>query len=127
MVATISGGAHVPAVYGKMGGVEKTTVYLTAQQKAALARAAEAQGRSEARLIRAGIDVVTARHVAGESRPALADDVPGLPREAAPVERPRWIDRETFMRMVLRHPADAALRRELRDLAPGTTDDEPLP
>ena len=32
-----------------MGGVEKTTVYLTTEQKAALARAAEAEGRSEAR------------------------------------------------------------------------------
>src|SRR3989304_2208271 len=41
-----------------MGGMEKTTVYLTAQQKTALARAAEAEGRSEARLIRAGVDGV---------------------------------------------------------------------
>ena len=54
-------------MYGIMGGMEKTTVYLTSEQKAALAQAAAAEGRSEARLIRAGIDVVTARHRAGEA------------------------------------------------------------
>jgi hypothetical protein len=45
-----------------VGGMEKTTVYLTSDQKRALARAARSAGRSEADLIREGVDVVTARH-----------------------------------------------------------------
>lgn len=45
-----------------MYGVERTTVYLTSAQKAALERTAASEGRSEAELIRAGIDAVTARH-----------------------------------------------------------------
>lgn len=45
-----------------MYGMEKTTVYLTDQQKRALERAAKAEGRSEADLIREGVDTVTARH-----------------------------------------------------------------
>jgi len=109
-----------------MGGMEKTTVYLTAQQKTALARAAEAEGRSEARLIRAGVDAVTAGHRAAEARAELAEDVLAVPHAAPSLSRPRWIDRYAFVRLVQRHPADAALRRELRDLAPGTTEDEPL-
>jgi hypothetical protein len=50
------------ATYGIVGGMEKTTVYLTAAQKHALARAAKATGRSEADLIRQGIEAVTSRH-----------------------------------------------------------------
>jgi hypothetical protein len=46
--------------------MEKTTVYLTAAQKRALARAARSEGRSEAELIREGIDLVTGRHRAAE-------------------------------------------------------------
>jgi hypothetical protein len=46
--------------------MEKTTVYLTTAQKAALAEAARTEGRSEARLIRDGIDGVLARHRSGE-------------------------------------------------------------
>jgi hypothetical protein len=114
-------------MYGKMGGMEKTTVYLTTEQRAALARAAAAEGRSEARLIRAGIDVVTARHRAGEAPAALAADGSGLPREGPSLERPRWIDREAFVRLIIGHQADAAFRAELRDMAPDTTDDEPIP
>jgi hypothetical protein len=113
-----------------MGGMEKSTIYLTSEQKAALARAAESEGRSEARLIRAGVDLVIARHRAGESPAVLADDPRGLPPRASsspPLERPRWIDRDAFVRLVLRHQADAGLRDELHDLAPGTTDDEPIP
>jgi hypothetical protein len=49
-----------------MGGMEKTTVYLTTGQKRALARAAKATGRSEADLIRDGIDTVTSRHRTAE-------------------------------------------------------------
>jgi hypothetical protein len=45
-----------------MYGMEKTTVYLTTAQKRALERAARAKGRSEAELIREGVDVVTAAH-----------------------------------------------------------------
>jgi len=45
-----------------MGGMEKTTVYLTTAQKAALTRAAQLEGSSEAELIRKGIDTVTSRH-----------------------------------------------------------------
>jgi hypothetical protein len=56
----------VPPLYGRMGGMEKTTVYLTGGQKRALARAARAEGRSEADLIREGIDAVTSRHRVAE-------------------------------------------------------------
>jgi hypothetical protein len=107
--------------------MEKTTVYLTTEQRAALARAAAAEGRSEARLIRAGIDVVTARHRAGEAPTALAADVPGLSADGPSLERPRWVDRQAFVKLILRYQADPALRAELGDLAPDTTDDEPIP
>jgi len=53
-------------MYGMIYGMEKTTVYLTERQKRALERAATAAGRSEADLIREGVDVVTARHQAAE-------------------------------------------------------------
>jgi hypothetical protein len=46
--------------------MEKTTVYLTTGQKSALGRAARASGRSEADLIREGIETVTARHLSRE-------------------------------------------------------------
>ncbi len=46
--------------------MEKTTVYLTTAQKRALARAAKASGRSEADLIRDGIETVTNRHQTAE-------------------------------------------------------------
>jgi hypothetical protein len=49
-----------------LGGMEKTTVYLTANQKRALARAAEVSGRSEADLIREGVETVAARHQVAE-------------------------------------------------------------
>jgi hypothetical protein len=45
-----------------MYGMEKTTVYLTEAQKRALTRAAVATGRSEAELIREGVDAVTSAH-----------------------------------------------------------------
>ena len=57
----------------------------------------------------------------------FADDARGLSRDVPSLDRPRWIARDDFVRLVLRHPADAALRAELRDLAPGTTDDEQIP
>ena len=110
-----------------MGGVEKTTVYLTGEQKAALSAAAAARGRSEARLIRDGIDAVTARHRTGEAPAALADDERGRPRDQPSLVRPRWIASADFVRLVVHHQADVELRAELRNLAPGTTDDEPVP
>lgn len=107
--------------------MEKTTVYLTSEQKAGLARTAEADGRSEAHLIRAGIDAVIARHRSGEAPPTLEGDLGGHAPQPPSLERPRWIDREAFLELVLRRQADAGLRAELRDLAPDMTDDEPVP
>lgn len=113
----------MPYVGGIMGGMEKTTVYLSEAQKAALAQAASAEGRSEATLIRAGIDVVTARHRVGEAAVAYGEDTPG---QAAAGGRPRWMGRDAFVARVLASQADAALRDEVRALAPDTTDDEDL-
>jgi hypothetical protein len=42
--------------------MERTTVYLTAVQRRALAKAARATGKSEAELIREGVDAVTSQH-----------------------------------------------------------------
>ena len=106
--------------------MEKTTVYLTTQQKAALADAARAEGRSEARLIRDGIDDVLARHRSGETVLSLAGDAsPSAVASDAPAARPRWITREEFVRRFLDVQADPALGRELRDLAPEMTDELP--
>ncbi len=49
--------------------MEKTTVYLTGSQKRALERASRVSGRSEAELIREGVEVVAARH--GVAEPTL--------------------------------------------------------
>jgi len=109
--------------------MEKTTVYLTTAQKEALARAARAEGRSEARLIRAGIDVVTARHLAAEAPAALPCPVAGAGPAAAPTTasagRARWIDREAFVGLLTSHRADPALRAKLRELAPDLTPEPP--
>ena len=51
-----------------MGGMEKTTVYLTDGMKRALRRAARSTGRSEADLIREGIGLVTGTHRIVEPR-----------------------------------------------------------
>ena len=97
-----------------MYGMEKTTVYLTSDQKAALARAAASEGRSEARLIRTGIDIVTARHRTAEAAAPTYGPAPGdepgqsMAPWPAPSSRPRWLPREAFVREILRHPADAA-------------------
>lgn len=48
--------------------MEKTTVYLTDDLKAALRRAARSTGRSEAELIREGIGLVTGTHRVAEPR-----------------------------------------------------------
>lgn len=66
-----------------MYGMEKTTVYLTDQQKRALERAARAEGRSEADLIREGVDTVTARHRVMEPTIPLFDSgIPDLAERA---------------------------------------------
>jgi hypothetical protein len=64
--------------------MEKTTVYLTAGQKRALARVAKASGRSEADLIRDGIETVTSRHRTAE--PTLPLFESGQPDLAQRVE-----------------------------------------
>jgi hypothetical protein len=109
-----------------MGGMEKTTVYLTTAQKAALERTAAVEGRSEARLIRAGIDVVTARHRVAEAPAGLLPVETAAAGSASPTGRPRWLTRDEFARVILRHQADPGLRDELRELAPDTTDESSL-
>jgi antitoxin (DNA-binding transcriptional repressor) of toxin-antitoxin stability system len=43
-----------------------------------------------------------------------------------PVDRrPRWLGRDEFVRRIGSRQADAALARELTELAPDTTDDIP--
>lgn len=39
--------------------------------------------------------------------------------------RPRWLGRDEFVRLVGAHQADAALRRDLAELAPDSTEDLP--
>lgn len=39
------------------------------------------------------------------------------------LRRPRWLRREEFADQILAHQADADLARQLRSLAPETTDD----
>jgi hypothetical protein len=64
--------------------MERTTVYLTERQKRALERSAKAEGRSEAELIREGVDIVTSRHVAAEARLPLFES--GKPDLASRVD-----------------------------------------
>ena len=106
--------------------MEKTTVYLSSEQKAALGAAAREQGRSEAHLIRDGIDGVLARHRTGEAAASLTGGRPPRSTEGDdPAQRPRWVSRESFVRQVVPVRADPALRAELRELAPDLTDDLP--
>lgn len=59
--------------------MERTTVYLTEAQKRDLERAARISGRSEAELIREGVDVVTSRHqVAEPTLPLFKSGLPDL-------------------------------------------------
>ena len=113
-------------MYGIVGGMEKTTVYLTSQQKAGLARAARADGRSEARLVRDGIDTMLARRGVGAAAAPYGEEV-ATRRKAddEALRQPRWIGRDEFLRRFVAWPADAALRRELRELAPDMTDELP--
>ena len=62
-----------------MYGMVKTTVYLTDLPKAALERTAKLSGRSEAELIREGVELVTSRHSISELRlPLFASDSPDV-------------------------------------------------
>lgn len=103
-------------------------MYLTSGQKQALAQAAHAEGRSEARLIREGIEFVTARHPLSEPRMPLVEN--GRSDLAEPsdgaVGRPRWMTRDEFVSRFVRHPADPGVRTELREMTPDTTDDVAL-
>jgi Ribbon-helix-helix protein, copG family len=65
--------------YGSVYGMEKTTVYLTEAQKRALERVAKASGRSEAELIREGVELVAAQHgVAEPTLPLFESHLPDL-------------------------------------------------
>ena len=66
------------------------------------------------------------RVAAGESVTITVDGRPVAILEPI-VARPRWLARETFARILQDHQADPGLGKELRDLAPGTTDDLPFP
>jgi len=69
----------MPTTYGNMYGVRKTTVYVPEPLKAQLARAAAESGRSEADLIREGIELVSARVGGVEPRlPLFASGQPDL-------------------------------------------------
>lgn len=62
-----------------MGGMKKTTVYLPADLKRALRRAAGSTGRSEAELIREGVGLVTGTHRVAEPKlPLFASGQPDL-------------------------------------------------
>lgn len=66
-------------MYGTMGGMRKTTVYLTDELKAQLAEAAALSGRSEADLIREGIQTVSVRVAPAKLRlPLFASGQPDL-------------------------------------------------
>jgi hypothetical protein len=108
--------------------MEKTTVYLTSEQKLALAQAALAEGRSEARLIREGIESVTARHRLAEATIPLIDSGRSdrTERSDEVPRRSRWMTRDEFVSRFVPHPADPGLRVELHEMTPDTTDDVAL-
>jgi hypothetical protein len=70
-------------MYGIMGGMEKTTVYLPDDLKRALRRAARSTGRSEADLIREGIGIVAGTHRIAEAKlPLFESGQPDLAERA---------------------------------------------
>lgn len=74
---------HATRTYGRMGGMEKTTVYLPEDLKGALRRAARSTGRSEADLIREGIGLVTGTHRIAEPKlPLFESGQPDLAERA---------------------------------------------
>lgn len=113
-------------MYGSVAGMEKTTVYLTTEQKAALAAAAREQGRSEARLIRDGIEGLLAGHATREAPASAAGEPKTDVGDRGELDvRPRWVSREAFVGRFVGVRADPALRIELRELAPDLTDELP--
>ncbi len=62
---------------------------------------------------------------AGESITITVDGRPVATLEPA-ARRQRFMARDRFVRDILTRRADAALRTELRDISPDTTDDLPL-
>lgn len=50
-------------MYGMMYGMKRTTIYLPDELKAALERTANAEGRSEADVVRTALTAATAAHV----------------------------------------------------------------
>lgn len=62
---------------------------------------------------------------AGESVTITVDGLPVAVLQPLS-RRPRWLSREEFVQSVVSHQADADLTRQLRDLAPDTTDDLPF-
>jgi len=66
------------------------------------------------------------RVAAGESVTITVDGRPVAVLEPAS-RRPRWLPRAELVGRVLPRQADAGLAGELRELAPDTTDDLPLP
>lgn len=69
-----------PGVYGTIYGVKRTTIYLTETQKQALEELAGATRRTEAQLIREGVDHVieSNRHSRRKPRALFALDDPLL-------------------------------------------------
>ncbi len=66
-----------------MGGMRKTTVYLPDALKSRLRRAASESGRSEADLIREGVELVSGRVAGSEPRlPLFASGDPELAERA---------------------------------------------
>jgi hypothetical protein len=68
-----------------MGGMRKTTVYVPDRLKSQLAQAAVESGRSEADLIREGIEIVSAR--VGHAKPRLPLFASGQPDLAERVDK----------------------------------------
>jgi prevent-host-death family protein len=66
------------------------------------------------------------RVAAGESVTITVDGRPVATLEPV-ADRPRWLARDAFARLLQHHQADPGLAEELRELAPDTTEDLPLP
>jgi hypothetical protein len=70
-------------MYGNLYGMQRTTVYLTTAQRRALATTARATGKSEAELVREGVDAVTSGHrVAEPTIPLFESGRPDLATSA---------------------------------------------
>jgi Arc/MetJ-type ribon-helix-helix transcriptional regulator len=71
-------------MYGAMGKMVRTTVYLTPELKDRLERVAARRGQSEADVIRAALDEFT-----GRERPRPTFPLPGTYAEAEPIDPDR--------------------------------------